>query len=47
MTKNTILHEIAFEKECSLREAEEIYEKYKENDKLPELLDKLKYHKEI
>jgi len=47
MNTNTIIHEIAFEKECSIREAREIYEDYKENNKLPELLDKLKYHKEI
>lgn len=47
MTKATIIREIAFEKECTLRQAKEIYNGYKKKNKLSELEQKLKNHKEI
>ena len=47
MTKSTIIHEIAFEKNCSLKKATEIYQHYKNSGNLEELLYKLKYHKEV
>lgn len=47
MEKSTTINEIAFEKNCSIRKATEIYEKYKKDKKLGKLIKKLKNHEEV
>lgn len=47
MKVKTIINEIAFEKDCSLREARKIYESYKKTGKVKELEARLKAHKEV
>ena len=47
MTKSTVIAEVAFEKNCSIRKATEIYEKYKNKGKLDKLIEKLKKHQEV
>lgn len=47
MEKSTIINEIAFEKNCSVRKATEVYEKYKKDKKLDKLIKKLRNHEEV
>ena len=47
MKAKTIIREIAFEKNCTLKEATAIYRAYKAQGKLQELIERLKYHKEV
>lgn len=47
MTVSSLIREIAFEKDCSIRKATQIYKQYKSEGKLDELLYKIKYHKEV
>lgn len=47
MTKNVLIKEIAFEKNCTLRQATLIYNDYKSQGKLTELIQRLKNHQEV
>lgn len=47
MKADTIIKEIAFEKNCTLRKATEIYRDYKRQGRVEELTLRLKYHKEV
>lgn len=47
MTRNILIKEIAFEKNCTLRQAFLIYKNYKSQGKLTELIKKLKNHQEV
>ena len=47
MTRNILIKEIAFEKNCTLRQAIIIYNDYKSKGKLTELVQKLKNHQEV
>lgn len=45
--KETLINEISFEKNCSISKAIQIYEEYKKKNKLKELENKVKNHKEV
>ena len=47
MKKETLINEISFEKNCSKIKAIQIYEQYKQQNKLKELENKIKNHKEV
>ena len=47
MTVETLIRELAFELNCSLRKARNIYKAYKSAGRLEELIHNVKYHKEV